>query len=138
MDGRKQNVAPMWKKLKLVDLGEPTSLLDHEYLGCIVRECKPNENTIDQHREMFEYRISAGSTENLPGWQKPHAQTVARSNDMEGHAQKCVERHCEVANKRVEQLYTVSTPCMDDHWRIVKSMLTDCLEMLVFSTNWTT
>ena len=35
---------------------------------------------------------------------KPHAQTVACSNNMEGHAQKCVERYCKLANKKVEQL----------------------------------
>ena len=34
---------------------------------------------------------------------------------MEGHAQKCVERYCEVANKKVEQLQKVSHPCLDDH-----------------------
>ena len=28
---------------------------------------------------------------------------------------KCVERYCELANKKTEQLYTVSTPCLDDH-----------------------
>ena len=45
MAGRQQNVAPLWKKLmKLVDLGEPTSLLDHVHLGCTQRECGPNEN----------------------------------------------------------------------------------------------
>ena len=30
-------------------------------------------------------------------------------------AQKCVERYCDVANKKVEQLYKVSHPCLDDH-----------------------
>ena len=34
---------------------------------------------------------------------------------MEGHAKKCVERHCELANKTTQQLYKVSTPCTDDH-----------------------
>ena len=34
MDGKKHNVDPMWKILKEVDLGEPTSFLDHVYLGC--------------------------------------------------------------------------------------------------------
>ena len=28
---------------------------------------------------------------------------------------KCVERYCELANKKTEQLYKVSTPCLDDH-----------------------
>ena len=27
---------------------------------------------------------------------------------------KCVERYCEVANKNLEQLYKVSSPCLDD------------------------
>ena len=45
---------PMWKKLmKLVDLGEPTSFLDHVYLGCTQRECKSNESIIDEHRKFF-------------------------------------------------------------------------------------
>ena len=29
--GKKQNIDPMWKD---VDLGEPTSFVDHVYLGC--------------------------------------------------------------------------------------------------------
>ena len=37
------------------------------------------------------------------------------SYDVEGHAQKCVERYCELANKTTQQLYKVSTPCIDDH-----------------------
>ena len=34
---------------------------------------------------------------------------------MEGHAKKCVEQYCELANKTTQQLYKVSTPCIDDH-----------------------
>ena len=36
-------------------------------------------------------------------------------NDMEGHAKKCVERNCELANQTTQQLYKVATPCMDGH-----------------------
>ena len=32
-----------------------------------------------------------------------------------GHAQKCVERHCELSNKKVGQFYDVPSPCLDDH-----------------------
>ena len=64
---------------------------------------------------MFESRISAGATAKLPGWEKPHAKTVAWSYFVEGHAQQCVERCCELAKKQVEQLYKVSSPCLDDH-----------------------
>ena len=37
------------------------------------------------------------------------------SYDMEGHAKKCVDRYCELANGTTQQLYKVSTPCIDDH-----------------------
>ena len=68
MAGKKQNMALMWKKLmKNVDINEPTSFLDHVYLGCTQRECKPNETIIEQKTKMFESRISAGATEKLPG-----------------------------------------------------------------------
>ena len=33
---------------------------------------------------------------------------------MKGHAKKCVERYCELANRTTQQLYKVSTPCIDD------------------------
>ena len=102
---------------------------------------------------MFESRISAGATEKLPGWEKPHAKTSAWSYDMEGHAHKCVERYCELANKKGRAIIQVSSPCLDDHnfkkeeldfqeartgnsCRIIRSVPTDCLEMLVLDTNW--
>ena len=37
------------------------------------------------------------------------------SYDLEGHAKKCVEWYCELANKTTQQLYKVATPCVDDH-----------------------
>ena len=42
--GTKHNISPTWKILmKDVDLGEPTSFLDHVYLGCTQRECMSNK-----------------------------------------------------------------------------------------------
>ena len=35
--------------------------------------------------------------------------------EKEGHAKKCVERYCDLANTTTQQLYEVSTPCIDDH-----------------------
>ena len=106
--GKKQNMATMGKKL-MNNFGpdEPTSFLDHVYLGCTQCECKPNEIIIEQYKEMFESRISAGATGKLQGWEKPHAKTVAWPYDMEGHAQKCAERYCELADKNEEQLNKV-------------------------------
>ena len=48
------------------DLGEPTSFLDHEYLGCTQRECKIRNETVANYRDIFESRISAGAKEKLP------------------------------------------------------------------------
>ena len=64
MAGKKQNLDPMWKVLnKEVDLGEPTSFLDHVYLGCTQRQCETSKNTVDNYRTMFESRTSAVSRE---------------------------------------------------------------------------
>ena len=82
------------------------------------------------------------------GWEKSDAKTSDWFSDMEGHAKKRAERYCEIANAKVEQLYEVSTPCLDDHefkkeeleigWRFVKSLLSIRLEMLSCGTNWKT
>jgi len=112
--GKKQNIDPMWKVLhKEVDLGEPTSFLDHVYLGCTQRQCETSKDIVDNYRTMFESIISAGATEKLPCSEKLKISSL--SYDMEGHAKKCVERNCELANKTTQQLYKVSTPCLDDH-----------------------
>ena len=112
-NGKKQNMAPMWKTLvKNVDLDEPTSFLDHVYLGCTQRECKPSEIIVEECTKKFESRISAGATENLPEWENPHAKTVAWSYDMEGYAPKSVERCCELANKKLQQLYKSFKPLL--------------------------
>ena len=98
-----------------VDTEEPTSFLDHVYPGCTKRECKPNVTIIEQYKKMFESHISARATEKLPGWDVPRSKVCAWSCDMEGHARKCVEWYCELANKKTGQLHKVSSPCLDDH-----------------------
>ena len=83
-------------------------------------------------------------------WKNYHARKNLRisswSYDMEGHAKKCVELFCDLANRTTQQLHKISTPCIDDHHfkeeeirgRIVKSMLSNGSEMLKLGTNWTT
>ena len=62
--GKKQNLDPMWKLLnKEVNLGEPTSFLDHVYLGCTQRQCAIRKDIVDNYRTMSESRISEGRTE---------------------------------------------------------------------------
>ena len=105
--GKKQNINPAWKILMNdVDVEEPTSFLDHVYLGCTQRECEISKDIVECSNQGF-----------LPGLQKKakkqkprgnyDAETISsRSYDMEGHAKKCVT---------TQQLYTVATPCMDAH-----------------------
>ena len=64
LDGKKQNIDPMWKVLnKEVDLGERTSCLDHGYLCCTQRQCEISKDIVDNYRTIFESRVSAGASE---------------------------------------------------------------------------
>ena len=111
---KKQNIDPMRKVLdKEVDLGESTSFLDHVYLGCTQGQCQRSKDIVDNYRTMFESRISDGKTEKLPC--SKNLRISSWSYDIGGHAKKCVERYCELANRTTQQLYKVSTPCIDDH-----------------------
>ena len=114
--GKKQNIDPMWKVLfKEVNLGQPTSFLDHVCLGCTQRECKTSKDMVDNYRNMFESKMSAGATEKLPYTEKLGANISSWSYDIEGHANKCVERYCQLANRTTQQVFKVATPCADDH-----------------------
>ena len=49
--GKKQHIDPIWKVLnKEVDLGEPTSFLEHVYLRCTQRQCEINNDMVDKYR----------------------------------------------------------------------------------------
>ena len=113
--GKNQNIDPMWKVLnEEVDLGEPTSFLDHVYLGCTQRECETSKDIVGNHRNMFGSRISAGAKEKLPCSGKLDTDISSWFYDMEGHAKKCVERYCQLTNRTPQQVYKVTTPCLDD------------------------
>ena len=64
---------------------------------------------------MFESRTSTAAMEKLPVSGKSDANISSWSKEVEGHAKKCVERCCELANKTTQQLYKVAAPCLDDH-----------------------
>ena len=54
----------MWMTSE-VDLGEPTSFLDHVFLGCTQKQCGISKDIVDNYRAMFESRISAGEMKNF-------------------------------------------------------------------------
>ena len=99
LPGKKQNIEVLNKE---VDLGEPTSFLDHVYLGFSRRQCEISKDIVDKHRTMFESRISAGDAEKLH--HSENFRISSWSYDTEGHAKKCVERYCELANRTTQQL----------------------------------
>ena len=112
--GKKQNINPTWKvPMKDVDLEEPTSFLDHVYSGCTQRWCQKAKilSTIAKTWPIPGFllelwKVSGKLDENtISSW----------SYDMEGHAKRFVERHCELANKTTQHLHKVATPCLDDH-----------------------
>ena len=82
----------MWKVLdKEVEFEEPTSFLDHVYLGCNERQCQISKDIVDNYRTMFDSRIFAGGVKKLPFPQ--NLRISSWSYDMVGHAKKCVERY---------------------------------------------
>ena len=112
-ENQQQDINPMWKVLNTeVDLGEPTSFLDHVFLGCTQRQCEISKDIVYNYRAMFVSRISAVRTEKLP--YSENLRISSWSYDMEGHAKKWVERYCELANKTTQHFYKVSTSCIDD------------------------
>ena len=111
--GKKQNINPMEKVLNKVDSGEPTSFLDLVYLEMYSKTLKIRKDIVDYDRTMFESRISAGRTEKFPCLE--NMSISSWSYKLEGHAKKWVERYLEFANKTTQQLYKVSTPCIEDH-----------------------
>ena len=113
--GKKQNLDPMCEILnKEVDLGEPTSFLDHVYLGCTHSTSmwsKPKYCWQVQNHVWVTNFWGENSKVAMLGKSK----YLFMSYDIEGHAKKCVERYCELSNKFTQQLYKVSSPCTDDH-----------------------
>ena len=103
--GKKQNINPTWKILMNVDLGGPTSFLDHAHLGCTQKECKISRDIVDNYRSMFESRISARATENCQK-QKPRRNLMPKRYLHGLVTWKVMQRNAwkEIANWRIKQL----------------------------------
>ena len=96
-------------------LGEPTSFLDHVYLGCTQRKWRRSKDIVDDYRNMFESRISASAVEKQPVFPQ-HRMRIFPHGPM---TWKVMQRSAweDIANWRTKQLnsYTKSqTPCFDD------------------------
>ena len=77
---QRNNLKPMWdKRMKRVDLEEPTLLLYQVYWECTPRECNPNTKIAQENKDLLESLIPAGTIKQLLGWEKSHADTIAWS-----------------------------------------------------------
>ena len=142
--GKKQNIDPMWKVLnKEFDLGEPTSFFDHVYLGCTQRQCEISKDIVDNYRAMFESRISAVKTE------KYHTRIFSYFFIVLWHGRSCEEMCGAIlCVSKQDDSTTLQSIYSMHRWpslqrgrieicrRIVKSMLSNCSEMLVLGTYW--
>ena len=136
LTGKKQNLDPMWKLLnKEVDLGEPTSFLDHVYLGCTQRQCEIRKDIVDNYRTMFESRISAGGTEK-------NFHSLKIFVFLHGLMILWVGQQDDATT--LQSIYSLHRwPPLQRRrneicWRIVTSVLPNCSEMLILGTYWTT
>ena len=50
-----ENIEPTWKIImEDVDVGEPTSFLDHVYFGCTQGKCQISRDIVANYRNMFD------------------------------------------------------------------------------------
>ena len=117
--GEKQNIDPMWKiHMRDVDVGEPTSFLDHVYLSCTQREFKTSKDIVDNYKDLLESRMSAGGIENLAHSEKSGANIFSWSYDMGGHlANKTTQQFTE------SQLHVLTTT---NSWKKKWDLLENC------------
>ena len=115
MTSGKQNLSSMWKKLmKLMDLGEPTSFIDHVHLGCTQRECKPNDNILTNREKCLNHDSVVEQLRSTCVGKTPHksSRMVVRYGRS---CEKVSRKFAKWLIRKTEQLHKVSTPCWDDH-----------------------
>ena len=113
MAGKKQNLNRLWKKsMELLDVVQPTSLLDHVYLGCSQNECKSPDTYFDEYVKCSNHE---SPQEQLKSdlFEQSHAKMIAFS-----YEKTCEEMHAttlRIGKQKRQQFFKVSTHCWDDH-----------------------
>ena len=119
-------------------LGRPVSLLDQVHLGSTQRTGRVSTGSVMDNQQNFSIWLAR-----IQMWTRRTkiAQDITLSYDMEGHAQKCVERYCEWAYKTVDPFHKVSTFFLRSRnntrrfghgGRIVRDLLSDYIEIHCF------
>ena len=95
---------------------------------------KKSRDVVDNYRNMFESRISAGAKEKQHCSGKLGADICSWSYDMDSHAKKCVERYYELAIKQLSNHTKFQFHALMQ--RIVKSLLSNRPVVPAFGTHW--
>ena len=105
--------------MKDVDLGEPTSFLDHVHLGCTQRECRISKDIAHNYRKSSSQGFLPGLQKNTRN-QKPQGNLMPKRYLHGPMTWKVMQRSAwkGIANMQTKQLSKstkVPTPCTDDH-----------------------
>ena len=124
---------------------ETKSFFDHVYLGCTQREWKTSKDIVDNYRAMFESRMSAGGEEQLHYsekiWSKHFLMVLRHGRSCEEMRRKILRTGEQVNSTITQSRKSVNWgPSIQRRrnwisWRIVHSLLTNCLGVLVFGKN---
>ena len=118
MVGKNENIRPMWQSLKReIAVAEPTPIVNQVSLGCTQREARVDMGVVQSKSEFRKRLTTSGTTDemDLTKESKAPMKIIAWSCDIQGHEEKCVERHCALAKETASSLQLAATPCIDDH-----------------------
>ena len=104
MAGKTQNMPKMWRTLQnKVDLEDRVS--SWMYSTSSTSQGQNCDGKAELVLAADQHKYTCTNPKDIAAW----------SYDMEEHAQKCLERNCELARRSIDQLHNVSALCLDDH-----------------------
>ena len=87
------------------------------------KRCQSTTQLVKEKREFFRTLLRPDDSEPIHNQCLAEQEATPRGFEhvkgyqycMSGHAEQCVERYLELANKDISSLKQVATPCIDDH-----------------------
>ena len=110
MAGKKQNLDPMWERLRSkIDLDPPVDFSQNVYLGCKQSHIEVPTKLVEQKSSFID------SLTNITSLQSPLIKKInAWQYDMSGHAAQCVQKYLELSGRDASSLRRVETPSLDE------------------------
>ena len=140
LTGKKQSLDPMWKVLnKEVDLGEPTSSLDHVYLGCTQRQCEMSKDMVYNY-EFPQEELKSFHTLRIFVFLHGLMIWLVMQRSLWNVFVSWQTKRLSNSTKYLlhASMTTTSKRRNNICWRIATCMLSNCPQMLILGKNWTT